>query len=109
MESPDDLAIVIGISDYDSLPKLAAPSADAQLFANWLLDPQAGAGIPGDNVMALTGKVTLQEIQAALTRVYALGEEKLEGRSPVRRCYIYASGHGYSTKDCNRPISGRRQ
>ena len=116
MESPDDFAVVIGISDYDHLPKLTGPDTDARLFEQWLLDSQDGAGIPPANVKAATGRVVLHEIQAAFEGIYRLGQEKLDDSSQGHRCYIFASGHGYSSKgsglallaaDADRQMLGR--
>ncbi len=84
--SRSDYAIVIGIDMYDQMPSLSQRASGARLFENWLVSADGGA-LPRNQVMLLTGRVTLDQINQAF-QTWA----DQASLSP-RRGYVYFAGH----------------
>ena len=90
-----DYALVIGINDYPFYRPLKGAIEDAREFEKWLLDTQAGAGVPVANRQIVLSKANpivpvLEEIDEALLAIM----NQVRKGGPGRRFYLFFSGHG---------------
>ncbi|MBI3565269.1 MAG: caspase family protein [Elusimicrobia bacterium] len=82
---PDDYALVVGIEQYQRVPKADYAERDARTMKEYL----QGLGVPEENVILLTGA------EATRTGLAKYLEEWLPRNvAPDSRVYIYYSGHG---------------
>jgi two-component system nitrogen regulation response regulator GlnG len=96
ISSPDeceDYALVVGVNDYPQLRPLRGAIADAQAFADWLIEPMGGR-VPMANVRKIVSATNplspiVHEINEALLDVL-----ECAGKTGGRRFYFYFSGHG---------------
>jgi hypothetical protein len=105
-------AIVVGINRYPGISDLGGARADADEFANWLLEPDGG-GLPAENVKRICAteadeltfatpqlaRPTNVEIDYALQDVTKSLRAHLEADPTVwerSRIYLYAAGHGFA-------------
>ncbi|PWU01932.1 MAG: hypothetical protein C5B51_21840 [Terriglobia bacterium] len=68
---PRTVAVVVGISDYQRLPRLDYAANDARLFAEYLTSPQGG-GFPARDVVVFTDRqATTAAVSSALEQVFS--------------------------------------
>lgn len=102
--APNDHAIVVGIDSYQpGIPALKGCVNDANLFYDWLVDPNGGglnpanvelvtARVPGDGAPP-TGRPDRGEIEDLIIQGYY--RHKFDtGDRKGRRVYLYFAGHG---------------
>ncbi len=80
-------AVVVGISDYQSLPDLKFADADARAFAEWLKSPAGGSVPAEDIVLLLNEKATNARLAASLDQLIDVANEG-------DQIILYFSGHG---------------
>ncbi len=84
-ERPDDFALVIGIEDYQSVPKADYGSRDAKAVRRHL----EALGFPARNIISLEGQ------QATGSKLKSYLEEWLPlNVKPASTLFVYYSGHG---------------
>jgi uncharacterized caspase-like protein len=105
-------AIVVGINRYPGIGNLSGARADAEAFADWLVNPDGG-GLPPENVHKVLvtddeealitrtrgARPTHDEIDYALEAVRDALKAKLEADPSSwdrTRVYFYAAGHGFA-------------
>lgn len=95
---PDDYALVIGLNDYPRYGSrgrsLQGARADAEAFADWVVDAERGGGVPADHLVTLfsapDGSAPRRDdIDLELSRLWKDSEQ-----NGARRLYFYFSGHG---------------
>ena len=82
--APNDAAVVIGIQDYDKLPKVPYAARDALLFHQFLVKT---AGVPRRRISNLYSSPQKEEIERAL-------EERAGEVGPGGTLWVYFAGHG---------------
>lgn len=91
---PDDLAVIVGVSQYKALPRADFAERDARGYAAAM----RALGVQDENVVTLTGD------RAALADVTKYTEEWLAKRAkPSSRVYFVFSGHGAPDVGDSRP------
>jgi hypothetical protein len=95
-QQPQDYALVIGINDYPNYRPLQGAIQDAQKFAEWLTDEQAGGGLEGEHCHTVMSRLNplgpgLDEIGDVLDAIRRQAEQ-----SGGRRFYFYFAGHGHT-------------
>jgi len=94
----DDYAIVVGIDNYSSLPRITGAGDDAIKFAEWLQDPDGGSLIPEKIALILPSAQPSQTLKTKIDE--ALKRFKIMRRERIgRRLYFYFSGHGFGQYD----------
>lgn len=84
-ERPDDFALVIGIEEYQSLPKADYGARDAQTVRKHL----AALGVPERNIITLAGS------QATGSKLKSYLQQWLPRNvKPTSTLFVYYSGHG---------------
>jgi hypothetical protein len=84
-ERPDDFALVIGIEEYQSLPKADYGVRDAEAVRKHL----SAMGVPERNIIALEGTgATKSKLQSYLQEWLPLNVK------PISTLFVYYSGHG---------------
>jgi uncharacterized caspase-like protein len=96
--SENDYAVVVGISNYPELENLPGAADDARLVAAWLTGP---GGLPDENVALLVGDglaVNAFPTRSDIDKAFGPLVQRIAGadQPPIRRLYIFVSGHGYS-------------
>ena len=107
MSQTDHYAIVVGITTYpdSSLPNLKGPVRDAEIFCEWLTDPDCG-DLDMQNIECLlttnfhppdpTGPQDAHPIPNEIDALFEKFVSKgLQGRVG-KRLYIFVAGHGFS-------------
>lgn len=106
-----DHAVVIGIAQYPRLARhnppqphhLQGPENDARAVRDWLVDP-AGGNLPPRNVRLVcsadypsggTGRPIVDDLRQVLDDLRAVADG---APAPLRRLYLYATGHGFGRK-----------
>jgi tetratricopeptide (TPR) repeat protein len=84
---PRSLAVVIGISDYQRLPRLEYAANDARLFAEYLTSSQGGGFAKGDVVVLTDRQATKAAVSSALEQDFARS-------GPNDTVILFFSGHG---------------
>jgi len=91
MPNDKDFAIIVGINDYQELPTLSGPIADANTFKEWLLSPDGG-DMPEDNCKLVdAGKNPFIPTQDLVDEKL---NEIIAGGGKYRRLYFFFAGHG---------------
>ena len=98
-----DYALVIGINHYPNYGSHGRPLRgaikDAKAFREWLIDKNAGGGLPEENCKLIISSVNTvdppqprkSKIDDALDQIWQMSEQ-----TGARRLYFYFSGHGQS-------------
>jgi uncharacterized caspase-like protein len=105
-------AVVVGINRYPGFTDLSGARADADAFADWLLDPNGGA-LPNSNVTPIQvdkkeektfkttagARPTNVEIDDALLELTRAMRKQLKADPQLweeSRLYFYVAGHGFA-------------
>lgn len=90
LQSPMDVALVVGVSDYAFIEDVPYADRDARAFANYLIQAR---GVPPDRVRLLVdGKAVRETIQDGLRFV-------VQKSHPEGLVWIYFAGHGVPDPD----------
>lgn len=88
--NPSDIeiyAVIVGVADYPSMPKLEFTDDDAKYFYNFLRSPEGGA-LPNDHIALLTNDdAKLKNIEGAMRSTFV----EADSNDVI---LLYFSGHG---------------